>query len=107
MTKYETNPSLADVIVQSRKLEGKQQIVPPADWPGLFGCDYRGFRAIGCVYRCGVVFIVPDELEHSPGPVAFQNMKAVDESPDVKNITWEWGVVRYPENTLPSELKVM
>lgn len=81
------------VAIRSRDMKGGQ-LEPPADVPTLFTCRYRGAESIGCVYRNGVVTVIPDRCSYEAGPCCFNSLGTVEGSAEVTDIVWEWAIYR-------------
>jgi hypothetical protein len=92
---YHTDPSRCEAAERSRRLPDEQQLEPPAGMPALFTCRYRGEPAVGAVFRNGAVCVMPDRCTYETGgPCSFGCLRSVEESGQVEDIVWEWGVVR-------------
>ena len=90
----QTNPSCSEAASRSRLLPDEQWLEPLAEMPTLFSCVYRGAPSAGCVFRNGAVMLMPDRCSYEATPCLFNNLRAVEQSGDVEQITWQWAVVR-------------
>lgn len=93
MTEYQTAPQKSDAITRDPE-NLSAQLDPPAEFPVIFSCKVNGGSAIGCVYRNGVVSIVPDKCDEKRMPQAFSRMAVIEESDYITDVEWEWQVKR-------------
>ena len=92
-------PLIPEVAERSRLLTSPSgQLMPPADYPGLFTCKIYERPAIGCVFRNGTVVVMPDHADRSGLFTIFSHMRALEKADYVTDIVWEWQVTRRIED---------